>query len=590
MLKLVDRSVRDFRASYLKLLTFEYLYMLLTSAFVIPVITFLFDRILTVLGSGSLLNDDLIRLGLNWKGMLGLVAIGLVASFALFIEFGVLIVLIQRRYFGREASILEAMLTTLKRTPKLLSFGSVQLLAMLLVLIPFVDSPLSKSFYALFNVPIFLQRNVENVSVAVTVVYVLLLAGVLYVFLRWIFVLHYIILENKPISEAVRGSHALTKGRRLKLLGALLLLNATFVGAGFVLISSLSFLPYWINDNVLKAFTEHYSLTLSTILTYMIALTVIPINLILLTRLFYIFERQRGNASRDRLKPLDGFMIRWELRFSRGLKNLPHKRRLYAAVAVLYAGLALFVGLKASDSLVYAKWSVLISAHRGDSAEAPENSLPSVLNAIDKGLHSVELDVQLTRDGVAVLNHDSTLRRVTGENKRASELTFEQVRRLSLGRDQDELPIPIPSLEEVLTEANGRIKLLLDLKPYGVGEPLTREVVRLVQEHGMEEEVFIQSFDSKTLRQIRELAPNIRIGQIMYFALGNLTALDVDFYTVEQIMVTKPFVDRAHAAGREVWVWTVNGRDNLKEVLKYNVDSIITDDPVLAQSMVDIAW
>ncbi|MFD0672816.1 glycerophosphoryl diester phosphodiesterase membrane domain-containing protein [Cohnella sp. GCM10027633] len=588
MLRWINRSLRDFRAAYPKLLLFEYLFMLLTSVVIIPIITLIFNRVLTVVGSGALMNDEIMSLGLDWRGMLGLAAIGMVASLAVFIELSVLIIVVQQRYFGKGIAIADALLTALRRTPRLLGFGVVQLFVLLLVLIPFVDSPLSESFYALFNVPIFLRRNVEGLSLVMTAVYLVLLLGALYLVLRWIFVLHYIVLDGKTIGEAVRSSYALTRGKRTRVLATLFLTNALVIGTGFAALSSLSFLPYWIDSNVLKAFTEHYSLTLSTMLTYMLTLTIMPVNIILLTRLFYAFERERGTLPRDRLKTSGSFVGRWENRLADAVKRYGRKRSLFAAVAAIYAGLALFVGFKASDNLVYAKWSVLISAHRGDAESGPENSLPAILGAIDKGIHSVEIDVQLTKDGVAVLNHDATLRRMSGFNARAADLTYAQTRELTIGRLEDGTPVPVATLEEALAEAKGRIKLLIDLKPYGPGEQLVRETLRLIHAYGMEEEVYIQSFDGSLLRLIRQLSPDVRIGQIMYFALGNLTALDVDFYTIEQIMVTEQLLDRAHAAGREVWVWTVNGPHDLKEVLKFPIDGIITDTPALAQSTVGV--
>ncbi len=588
MFKLLSRCIRDFRAAYSQLLLFEYFFMVLTSIVIIPIITLIFNRILTVIGSGSLLNDDIMQLGLNWKGMLGLTAIGLVASFAVFIELCVLVILVQQRYFGKKVTIADALLTALRQTPRLFGFGAVQLLVMLLVLIPFVDSPLSQSFYELFNVSTFMDRSFLHPSLVMTIVYGLLVAGAIYLVLRWIFVLHYIVLDGRSIGAAIRSSLDLTRGRRSKVLLSLLLINAFVIGTGFAALSSLSFLPYWLNRDVLKAFTEHYSLTLSTMLTYLLTLTIMPFNIIVLTRLFYLFKRDRGRQTRDRLKVSRSFLGRWEDKLAASVRRVARKRTIFAVLAVLYAGLALFVGWKASGHIVYAKWSVLISAHRGDVENAPENSLPSILGAIDKGIQSVEIDIQLTKDGVAVLNHDATLKRMAGVNTRVSDLTYEQVSMLSIGQDAEGEPIPIATLEEALAEAKGRTKLLLDLKPHGPSEPLVREAIRLIHDYEMEEDVFFQSFDSNMLKQIRELAPDIKIGQIMYFAFGDLSKLDVDFYTVEQVMVTKQLVDRAHDAGREVWVWTVNGRHNVKEMLKFDIDGLITDTPVLAKSIIGL--
>lgn len=588
MLKLMSRSIRDFQASYPKLLLFEYLYMLLTSAVIIPVISFIFNRILIVVGSGILLNGEVYRLGLSYEGAFGLIIIGLVASFALFIELCVLIILVQQRYFGKKIAITDALFTVLRQTPRLFGFGIFQLLILLLVLIPFIDSPLSSSFYALFNVPIFLQNQVLEVSYIMTLVYVLLLLAALYIVLRGIFILHFIVLEGKTIIEAARSSLLLTRGRRLKLFFWLFVFNGAVLGVGFVLISSLSILPSWLDNNVLKVFTNHYSLTLSTIVAYMFALLLMPINIIFLTRLFYSFRREKGVKLPNQLNIYNSRVGKIEHQITSFFRRKVRTRWLYAAVAAVYVGLAIFVGFKANDSLVYAKWNVIISAHRGDVENAPENSLPSITAAIEKGIQSVELDVQLTKDGIAVLHHDYNLQRMTGVAARVSDLTYEELSGLVIGYDEELNPIYTPMLEEALVEAKGKIKLLLDLKPYGPGEELGREVVRLIQAFDMVEEVYIQSFDSLTLQQIRENAPDIYIGQILYFAFGDLSALDVDFYTIEQVMLTEQLVERAHAAGREIWVWTVNSKRNMKEVLKYKIDGIITDHPVLAQSMVEI--
>ncbi|MFD0590168.1 glycerophosphoryl diester phosphodiesterase membrane domain-containing protein [Paenibacillus sp. GCM10027627] len=588
MFKLLGRSIHDFRASYPKLLLFEYFYMLLTSVVIIPVITYIFNRILTVVGSGSLLNAEVYRLGLSYQGVAGLMMIGLVASFALFIELCVLIILVQQRYFGKEIAISDALMTTLRQTPRLFGFGIIQLFVFLLVLIPFIESPLSASFYALFNFPIFLQNKVLDASVTMTIVYIGLVVLLLYLVLRWIFVLHFIVLEKKTITEAVRSSLTLTRGRRLQLFFWLFLFNAFAVGIGLLAISLLSYLPAWLNINVLKAFTEHYSMTLSTILTYMLALLIMPINIIFLTRLFYAFRFDKGVKPQDRLQIYESKLGRMEKRIVLYFKERKRKRLVFVTIAAVYFGLALTVGFKANDSLVYAKWSVLISAHRGVADVAPENSLPSITAAIEKGIQSVELDVQLTKDGVAVLHHDYHLKRMAGVSKRVSELTYDEVSELVIGEDMQLEPVRIPMLSEALAEAQGRIKVLIDLKPYGPGDELVREVVELIQAFDMEQDVYIQSFDSDSLRQIREIAPDIKIGQILYFALGDLTALDVDFYTIEQVMLTETLVEQAHAAGREVWVWTVNSRKNMKEVLKFRIDGMITDYPERAQSMIEL--
>ncbi|MDQ8734730.1 glycerophosphodiester phosphodiesterase [Paenibacillus sp. LHD-38] len=591
MLQRLGRSIRDFRDTYKKHLIFEYLFMLLTSFVIIPIISFIFNRIIRVVGSGSVLNGEFYKIGLSYAGVAGLIAICFVAMLVLFIEFGVVITIAQQHYFGKNVLIADAVLTTLRQTPKLFGFGIIQLLFFLLFLVPFIDSPLSSSLFAQFNVPIFFNSRIMSSSAAMLVLYGFLLLGGLYLVLRWIFVLHYIMIENKSIRAAIKSSLVLTKGKRLSIFINLFLLNALVFALGFMTISAVAYLPSWLDNNILKVVTDQYSLTLSTVLTYMFTLLLVPVNIIYLTRLYYHFNRSPG------VKPFDQLQLhksRWfgplEKRLYAYVEGRTRTRILYVSIAAVYLALALTVSYAANDNLVYVKWSVLLSAHRGDSLEAPENSLAAVRSSVEQGIDAVEIDVQLTKDGVAVLHHDYNLQRMAGVPKRVNELTYDEVARLNIGNrggglDESE---QIPMLAEVLAEVQAKAKLIVDLKPYGPGEELAKEVVALIEQFDMVQDCYIQSFDRQTLQQIRQLNPDIRIGQILYFAVGDLSLLDVDFYTIEQVMLTETFVERAHKKGREVWVWTVNSERNLKEVLKFEIDGIITDFPARAHNMVEL--
>lgn len=591
MLQLFVKSIRDFRDTYKKHLIFEYLFMLLTSFVVIPIISFIFNRIIRVVGSGSLLNGEVYKVGLSYPGAAGLIAICLVAVFALFIEFGVVITIAQQHYFGKDVLIVDAVLTTLRQTPKLFGLGIIQLLFFLLSLVPFIDSPLSSSLYAQFNVPIFVNSHILNSSIMMLALYgILFLAGV-YIILRWIFVLHFIMIEGQTIRKAIRSSLLLTKGKRHAIFINLFILNLVVFTLGFVTISIVAYLPSWLDINVLKAVTDHYSLTLSTVLTYMYTLLLVPVNIIFLTRLFYHFSSRKGVVPCDQLRVYESrYAGSIEKRLLAFIQGRTRKRVIYASILAVYLTLALFVSYAAGDNLVYVKWSVLLSAHRGDTQSAAENSLQAVRSSVEQGVDAVEIDVQLTKDGVVVLHHDYNLRRMTGESRRVNELTYEEVARLSLGNRANQLEEieRIPMLAEVLAEVQGKAKLIIDLKPYGPGGELAVQVVSLIEQFDMVQDCYIQSFDRQTLQQIRQLNPDIKIGQIISFAIGDLSQLDVDFYTVEQVMLTEQLVKSAHKKGREVWVWTVNSERNLKEVLKFEIDGIITDYPARAHNLVEL--
>ncbi|MGM0881039.1 MAG: glycerophosphoryl diester phosphodiesterase membrane domain-containing protein [Bacillota bacterium] len=591
MLQLFGRSIRDFRASYKKHLLFEYLFMLLTSFVFVPIMSYLFNRIIRMVGSGFVLNDEVYKVGLSYTGIIGLIAIGLAAVIVLFIEFGVIITIAQKYYFGKEVLISDAVVTTLRKTPKIFGFGIIQLLFFLLFLVPFIDSPLSSSFYAFFNVPIFFNTRILDTSVFRLVLYAIAFLAAVYTILRWIFVLHYIIIEGKSIRAAIKSSLSLTKGKRLSIFVNLFLLNTFIVSLGFVTLSSVAYFPSWLDINVLKAISDRHSLTITTVLTYMFTLLLVPVNIIFLTRLFYHFNQRRGLMPEDKLRI---YRSRWfgplEERVGAIFKHKTNKRLLYSMIVTVYLVLALLVSYAASDNLVYVKWNVLLSSHRGDTREAPENSLRAVRAAIENGVDAVEIDAQLTKDGVVVLHHDYNLRRMAGLQMRVKDLTFDELTMVNIGSrlNKSVEPERIPMLAEALYEAKGKAKLIIDLKSYGPGEELARKVVKLIEDFDMVEECYIQSLDRESLKQVRQLNPEIKIGQILYFAIGDLSLLDVDYYTVEQAILTRQLIERAHKNGREVWVWTVNSERNLKEVLKFDIDGIITDYPARAQNMVEL--
>ncbi|RXZ76712.1 glycerophosphodiester phosphodiesterase [Paenibacillaceae bacterium] len=591
MMRLFKQSLLDFRRTYKKQLIFEYIFMLATSFIFVPINSYIFNRVVHAFGTGSLLNGDVYKIVLSYKGIAGLLGISLIAVLVLFIEFGVLIIISQKKYFGKDVLISDALITTLRRTPIIFGFGMLQLMIFLLFLIPFIESPLSSSLLSYFNVPIFFNSQLHDTSNLMLAAYGAAFLVLVYLILRWVFVLHYIVIEGQTTRAAIRSSLTLTKNKRITILLYLFLLNALIVFAGFIVLSPLTFLPAWLDLDLLNYFTKNYSLTLSGFLTYLFALLLAPLNLTFLTRLYYRFNRIQGRESADRLYVYRiGWLSKLEKRLTWIFRRRGKRYTLIVSSIIIYFLGAFLISYAVNDNLIYAKWHVMIAAHRGDKLQAPENSLSAVRSAIEKNVDAVEIDVQLTKDGVVVLNHDYMLTRVAGVSKRVSDMNYAEIAQLDIGYlySDEFVGERIPTLAQVMEEAKDRVKLLIEIKPYGDGEELARKVVELIEAYDMADVSYIQSFDNPVLRVVRSLNDEIKIGQILYFAAGDLSTLDVDFYTIEQTMLSKKLIDEAHLNGREVWVWTVNIERNLREVLKYNIDGIITNYPEKVHQLIDI--
>jgi glycerophosphoryl diester phosphodiesterase len=231
--------------------------------------------------------------------------------------------------------------------------------------------------------------------------------------------------------------------------------------------------------------------------------------------------------------------------------------------------------------------TITIHAHRGVSARAPENSLAAERAAIDAGADYMETDVQLSRDGVLVIAHDSDFSRLGGIAKKVWDLTYDEIRAIPIGgRSAPEFREEIsPTLDALLAEAKGRIKLNIELKYYGGHQPgLAEKVIDAVRRHGMLDQVVIQSLEYEPLLEVHRLAPNVPIGYLLSFNAREPSRLNVDFLSVQQSRLDHRFIRQAHRRGQQVYAWTVDAPADMEFLFDLGIDGIITDQSALAHT------
>jgi glycerophosphoryl diester phosphodiesterase len=227
---------------------------------------------------------------------------------------------------------------------------------------------------------------------------------------------------------------------------------------------------------------------------------------------------------------------------------------------------------------------VRVTAHRGHSLAAPENTLSAVRKAIESGADYAEVDVQQTADGVVVLLHDRDLKRVAGVPRGIGELPYAEVRKLDVGEwfDPSFAGERVPTLDEVIDLSRGRIKLNLELKFHGPDRRLARDVARLIREGDFESDCLVTSFDYDALLAVKRDNPRLRTGLIVAHALGDVSRVEVEVLSVRAEGLSDEVLRQAHRLGKEVHVWTVNDARQMARMTKRGVDNLITDDPDLA--------
>ena len=232
----------------------------------------------------------------------------------------------------------------------------------------------------------------------------------------------------------------------------------------------------------------------------------------------------------------------------------------------------------------------IVTAHRGYSTAAPENTLPAFQLAIDHHSDRAELDVQMTKDGVVMVTHDTSLRRCTGRNANIYDLTFAQVRELDAGRwfSARYAGTQIPTLEEVLDLCKGKIQLNIEIKPNAATPELEAETVRIIREKGFEKDCVITSQSYETLCKVKELDPEIETGYILALGVGTYYDLPAaDFFSVESTFITSGMVQQIHLRGKTVSAWTVNRTEDARTLLSLGVDDVITDKPEMVQDLLN---
>lgn len=226
----------------------------------------------------------------------------------------------------------------------------------------------------------------------------------------------------------------------------------------------------------------------------------------------------------------------------------------------------------------------LIFAHRGASAEKPENTLAAFRRALALRVDGIELDVHVTRDGVPVVFHDDDLRRLTGERGRLAARTWRELQSLRVRGTE-----PIPRLIDVLRLTRGRCVVQIEIK---AGVPVA-PVVRAVQAARAMEWVVFASFSAGLVRAARRLAPTvprmlISEGKRSPASLARqLTACDAAGLSVDHRAIrSTAWVRWFHARGFAVWSWTVNDARTSRRLAGWGVGALLGDNPALMRGAV----
>jgi len=240
--------------------------------------------------------------------------------------------------------------------------------------------------------------------------------------------------------------------------------------------------------------------------------------------------------------------------------------------------------------------SPLIIGHRGAAAVAPENTMRAFREALAVGADGIEFDVRLTRDGVPVVIHDSTLRRTGGLPHRVADLTWAEISKIDVGSwfAGTFANETVPSLAELFTlfQSNNST-LYLEMKCDSPAEhrPLAEACVKAIEAHSLKSRVVVECFQLPAIKVLKEIDSDIKTVALFEPSLTNPSVL-IDQRIINQAkdagaaalalhyrLARESLVQKAKAVGMHVAVWTVDDPAWIERARAIGIDALITNNP-----------
>ncbi|MBM7579727.1 glycerophosphodiester phosphodiesterase [Jeotgalibacillus terrae] len=226
-------------------------------------------------------------------------------------------------------------------------------------------------------------------------------------------------------------------------------------------------------------------------------------------------------------------------------------------------------------------------AHRGASTMCPENTMAAFRQALREKADGIEIDVQLSKDGEAVVIHDETVDRTTNGTGAVKDMTVLELKQLDAGSwyNQACAGETIPLLEEVLkwiggTELKLNIELKTDREPY---PGIEQVVIDAVRRHELADRVVLSSFNLETLRRVRDISSSVSIAVLVWDNIDGVVKcarhLGADAIHARPGFMHTAESLRAEAAGLPIRLYTVNEPEDLKGISLQFVDGVFTDSP-----------
>lgn len=563
--------------SWTSLLCFEILYKIIGFNLLFDLMSTLAGAVLKAGKQDYISQENLAALLVNPKVLLLLLPAFTVIVYYVYFEIAALILYCEAGWQGRHIRLSTLGKKVLRCSLSVFHYKNLPVILLLLPVIALSSFPLTSGFLSRVRIPEFIKDSIGGNSLQV----ILLFAGLTVLNLLlffYLFAFPAVILQGKRYFGSLRFSLRLLKGRKWKT--AMLLFtsmaavfSAAFLGFCLMVLGIWAFCRWTGPADGGRGLFAFYFSKWSGMWT--VALHIfIPLSLCAV--IIILYHRYLGE---EPPQPIPERATKKEV-----------------AMRVLSIGTALTLLTFYSEMIpgknLTSPEDTAVVAHRAGGALGPENTVAALNEAVKAGADMAEIDVQQTRDGVLIILHDNDFRRTTGFAQKVRDTDFDTVRKLDAGSFYSAVFAgePVPTLQEMLVTARGRIPLMIELKSSGHGKALVKETLRQIEAAGMTGQCVIASMNLELLRKSKELNPAIRTVYITALLFASDYDLRyVDGYSVETGSLTAAMTAQLHAGGKQVYAWTANRDESMRKILSLGADGLVTDNPALARYVIGTA-
>ena len=552
--RLAARAWADFRSQWRTSLAFHLLMQLLGVAIFTPIVSWIGRRIVLASGEPVISNFDIAAFALSTTGIAFVLVIAALSVSLLLAEFAGQSWLAGHAIARSRATVWSAAALVLGMLPRLIRLSARVFLRLLVLAVPFLAAAAIVWFtmlggqdinYYLAEHPPEWQRA-KAIAVLLVVSYSLLAAWQL---ARWLYAVPILVFAGASPARALDDSADATHGRVVRIVTPLLL--------WWLLLTAVTIALTLACRQVTDAGLDWAGIDVRRVLPLVAVYLVVT----LVGGLLYgglLVAGHQFLVTRMYVEQTGGGVCQPPAALASGeerSRSLARPIVLATLVLLVLAGGAVWFVASRLDL----EPAVAITAHRGASSVAPENTMAAFRASMEAGATYAELDVQHTRDRQLIVLHDGDVMRMGDDPRKVHELTAAEMTAIDIGRKHDtsfagEHP---PTLEEVIDLVRGRMKLNVELK-YNVPDPgLALAVIELLRREDFLDQAVITSLDYAALKQVERLEPRLVTGHIVTAAVGNVVRTEADFVSLNAARATPSLVRRAHAAGKDVHVWIV---------------------------------